>query len=297
MNSAPVEIISAPTILGLKPLGTEFLADRLLDRDLAEKVSSPFPVFQLQTFNEKYSNTRHPQTGCLNPEALQDFSLGLATTVVASLQKGHFPIVLGGDCSILIGAMAAMKRAGDCGLIFFDAHADFYLPHQSITGEVADMDLSIVTGGAPEMLNNLNGTGPYVRPENVIHLGQRDELETKKYNSQDIRNSRINCISLGEIRDYGILKVKSTMLELIKTINSANFWMHFDTDVIDDELNPAVDYRLPGGLTFSEFEELAQCMIDTGKISGLSVSGYNPTLDHDGSIAKNIVKALWQLLG
>ncbi|CAN5501775.1 hypothetical protein BH23BAC1_BH23BAC1_25200 [soil metagenome] len=63
---------------------------------------------------------------------------------------------MGGDCSIHIGIMSALKEKGNYGLIFLDTHADFYAPEQSITGEVADMDLAIVTGRGPEILNNIN---------------------------------------------------------------------------------------------------------------------------------------------
>lgn len=58
------------------------------------------------------------------------------------------------------------------GLIFLDANADFYEPEKSITGEVADMDLAIVTGRGPELLTNINDQRPYLRDENVIHIGQ-----------------------------------------------------------------------------------------------------------------------------
>jgi arginase len=34
------------------------------------------------------------------------------------------------------------------------------------------------------------------------------------------------------------------------------FWIHLDADVLDDEVMPAVDYRLDGGLSFSDLSEL-----------------------------------------
>jgi arginase len=62
---------------------------------------------------------------------------------------------------------------------FLDAHADFYQSEKSISGEVADMDLAIVTGQGPEILKNINNLHPYVKDENVIHIEQRDWEETK----------------------------------------------------------------------------------------------------------------------
>ena len=39
------------------------------------------------------------------------------------------------------------------------------------------------------------------------------------------------------------------------------FWIHLDVDVLDDELMPAVDYRMKGGLTFVELGELLKVLL------------------------------------
>lgn len=44
------------------------------------------------------------------------------------LDAGDVPIVLGGDCSILLGNLLALRRRGRHGLLFIDGHADFYQP-------------------------------------------------------------------------------------------------------------------------------------------------------------------------
>ena len=134
--------------------------------------------------------------------------------------------MLGGDCSILIGIMSALKAIGDYGLIFMDAHADFYQPEKSITGEVADMDLAIVTGRGPEVLTNINNLQPYVEDKNVIHIGQRDWEETKKYGSQDIRDTSIKCHSLGEIEKNGM---DATTMEVLKWISTSKIRKFLDS--------------------------------------------------------------------
>jgi len=70
------------------------------------------------------------------------------------------------------------------------------------------------------------------------------------------------------------------------------FWIHFDTDVISDDENPAVDYRLPGGITFKEAEHLLSRLMQTGKITGVSVTIFNPALDKTGEIAIKIADCL-----
>jgi arginase len=264
-----IEIISAPSILGLKPSGVEDLGKSLINLGLAGKLKAGRPVILVPAPNELYSEKRDPETRCLNAGAIRDFSISLGRSVSNSISHKRFPFVLGGDCSILIGIMSALKKMGNYGLIFLDAHADHYLPDQSITGEVADMDLAIVTGKGPESLTDINGLKPYVKEENVIHVGQRDWDETKKYGSADIRETNIKCYSLAAIERDGIELTTSEILQDIEHPKIKSHCIHFDTDVLSDELNTAVDYRLPGGLTFTEAEHVLSSLLSTGKIAGM----------------------------
>jgi arginase len=289
MGNYDFQIISAPSILGLKPGGVEKLAEVLLDNGLAEKIHSTNPIINVPTLNNLYSEDRD-QVQCLNSKLIRDFSVSLLPVISNTIAKQKTPLVLGGDCSILIGIMPGLKSIGEYGLVFMDAHADFYAPEQSITGEVADMDLAIVSGRGPEILSNMHGLRPYVKEENIIHIGQRDWGETKKYGSNDIRDTNIHCFGFAEIEKKGIKDISSDVLELIDNKEAKGFWVHFDTDVLSDSMNYAVDYRLPGGLTFQDVELLLKALFQTGRITGLSITILNPDLDKDHEITKNIVE-------
>jgi len=212
--------------------------------------------------------------------------------VTQQMQSRNFPLVLGGDCSILIGIMPALKSKGNFGLLFLDAHADFYLPDQSTTGELADMDLSIVTGRGPSILTDINNLGPYIKDRNVIHIGQRDGEETKQYGSQEIKDSGISLFDLSAIRSKGLQRITNDITTQMESLALDGFWIHFDTDVISDDENPAVDYRLPGGLSFQEVTQLLSKLILTGKIIGMSVTIFNPALDTDGTITVKLANCL-----
>ena len=291
-----IGIISAPSILGLRPSGVELLADRLLEAGLAESTGTPYLVQQVPTLNAQYSHKRDAQTNCLNPIALRDFSLQLSQVVSDRLGQQRFPLVLGGDCSILLGIMPALRSMGNYGLVFLDAHADFYEPERSTTGEVADMDLAIVTGRGPELLTNINGLNPYVRDELVVHIGQRDWEETQYYESQDIRETTIACFDLAYIEQKGIVATTTEVIQHINGLQTDGFWIHFDTDVLSDDLNPAVDYRIPGGLQYEQTAYLISHLLSTGKIAGMSVTIYNPALDPNGKVAKNLVDTIGTVL-
>ena len=296
MNKKNIQIISAPSILGLKPTGVEKLADSLLSNGLMKKLKLKKPVLTIPTFNDSYTFTQDPANQCLNVDKLRDFSLILSKQIFELTEKENFLVVLGGDCSILLGITLALKMKGEYGLIFFDAHADFYEPEKSLTGETADMDLAIITGNGPEILGNINDQKPYIKEKNVIHIGQRDWEETQKYGSQDIKDSDIKCFDLKYIKKHGSEKTSNLMIKYMKSLNLENFWIHFDTDVLSDELNPAVDYRLPDGLSFEDCEYFMKELMKTGKIAGISITIFNPELDVENTISKKLVDFLAKFL-
>lgn len=288
-----IQIISAPSILGLKPTGVEKLPESLLTHGLYEKLNCKSLPITVPTLNSLYSFQRDAQTGCLNAENIRTFSQDLDMEISNTLARNYFPLVLGGDCSILIGILPALKLKGNFGLIFCDAHADFYEPEKSITGEVADMELAIVTGRGPELLTNIDHQAPYVFDWNVIHIGQRDWEETQKYGSQDIRETAIDRFDFEYIKKAGITVAEQRIVQQMNKLDVEGFWIHFDTDVLADEENPAVDYRLPGGLSFQECDQLLKSLISTTNITGMSVSIFNPDLDDaQGTIAQKLVRLL-----
>jgi arginase len=68
--------------------------------------------------------------------------------------------------------------------------------------------------------------------------------------------------------------------------------VHFDVDVLDDAVMPAVDYRLPGGLTWVELEEVLRTAMSSGRAIGVDVTIFNPRLDPDGRVAARLAECL-----
>ncbi|HEX6224524.1 MAG TPA: arginase family protein [Chryseolinea sp.] len=290
-----IQIVTASSILGLRPTGVERLAEVLLSNGLQQKLNSANAVIDVPTLNHLYSSLREPH-GVLNAAPLTAFSKSLKETLSKIDIAKKFVLVLGGDCSILIGIMAALRSKGTFGLFFMDAHADFYEPEKSITGEAADMELAIVTGRGPDLLVNIDNLKPYVHDENVIHIGQRDMEETRRYGSQEIRSTGIKCIDLQRLQQQSLLQTKTEIDDHVRKMNAGRFWIHFDTDVIGDMENPAVDYRIPGGLSFKDCQGILNNLIQAHPTIGMSVTIFNPDLDSDEKVAKKIADLISNVL-
>jgi len=245
------------------------------------------------TPSSPYNYERDKETKLLNPEAIKVFSLSLAETVKCELRKNKFPIVIGGDCSILIGNLLALRHLGRYGLFFIDGHSDFYRPEESPTGEVADMDLAIVSGHGPDILSNLDGLKPLVMEQDVVVFGYRDAPQSAEYGCQDIKNTTmINAIELVDVQRLGLQDAASLAIDKLLKNELLGFWIHLDADVLDDSIMSAVDYRLPGGITFSELSNLLRLLLLSKKAVGISITIFNPTLDKDGSMTRNFVSSI-----
>ncbi len=273
----PCSIIDAPSDLGLRRTGVDGLPDALRAAGLLEglpdvRYAGGLPV-------PEYVPLRDKSTGVLNPDGISKFSLRLADRVAFTLDLGRFPIVLGGDCSILLGSALALRRRGRFGLFFLDGHADFYSPESELNGEVASMDLAIVTGHGPGALTNLEGRRPLVREEDVVLFGFRDTELAAAEGSPDVRQTAMHIFDLSEVRRQGVAEAARRGLAALEASGVEGLWVHLDADVLNDEVMPAVDYRMPDGLWPEELTEALKTVLTSPLSVGMEVTIYNPTFD------------------
>jgi arginase len=282
-------VIDAPSILGLSPTGVETLPEALKKAGLIQGLQADY-AGRLDV--PPYNSERDKSTLLLNPHSIKAFSLQLAEKVAEVRRKDRFPVVLGGDCSILIGCMLALRRSGKYGLFFIDGHADFYQPEAEPKGEVASMELALVSGRGPSLLTDIDGLKPLVQDEDIIAFGYRDTGEQQEHGSQDIRESSINAFDLEQVRILGSAIVAQRALERLQKNQLDGFWIHLDADVLDDAIMPAVDYRLPGGLQWAELNEVLRTVMASGQAVGITITIFNPRLDPDGSIASKFTRSI-----
>jgi arginase len=286
-------IVEAPSVLGLKPTGVDGLPARLLDLGLAERIGArragrvPPPA---------YSPERDAETGTLNAHAIATWTPRLADAIGGVLDAGEFPVVLGGDCSIVLGAALALRRRGRYGLLFIDGHADFYQPEANPNGEAASMDLAFATGHGPRLLADIEGRGPLVRHEDAFVFGFRDGDEQAEYGSQPLPPSML-ALDLAAVRRREIEAAAAAAVEHVARTELDGFFIHLDADVLDDAVMPAVDYRIPDGLSIDELKTVLRAALASGRAVGMEVTIYNPALDVDGAAGWALVDVLADALG
>ncbi|HYV88949.1 MAG TPA: arginase family protein [Candidatus Polarisedimenticolia bacterium] len=288
----PISIIEAPLAVGIGLAGTERMSRSLLDSGLASRLQAdiaagPGPA--------DWPQTPDPETGVPNPKAVGDWLLKLGASVEREIGRGRFPVVLGGDCTVLLGSMLGAKRKGAAGLLFIDGHTDYTVPgvrQGAWDAETASMDLALVTGvGKPQNLARLDPAGPLVTPQYTSVFGFRDDDQVAKHGGGDPRAAGIHCQSLQDILIAGFGTSSANALQRVLS-SGKPFWIHLDLDVLDDAVMPANDHRLADGLSIGEVVAIVRRAIATGQAAGINVTIFNPDLDWDGSVARRITDML-----
>lgn len=285
----PYVILEAPSPLGLHPKGVQDAPAALLQAGLAERLGAavagrvePLP----------YDPERDRESGVLNPDGIARYAIDLADRIVPIVEADAIPVVLGGDCSILLGCALAMRRIGRSGLLFVDGHADFYQAEAEPKGEVASMELGFLTGRGAPVLADIEGRSPLVPDEDVVVFGRRDGEDAARFRSRRVEETSILMIDLDEIRRTGLDGALERAFDHLSRPALDGFWLHVDVDVLDEEIMPAVDSPQPGGLSFAELTAVLGGAVATGRLRGLNVTIFNPRMDPDGSITADLTNAL-----
>jgi arginase len=290
-----VAILGAPSNLGLRPQrpdhvpGTWRAPQALRARDLLRRLAA---VDRGDVAAPAYHPARDPATGYRNGAGLAVYTRQLAQRVAAVLDEGRFTLVLGGDCSVLLGSALALKRRGRHGLLFIDGHSDFYFPSHAQISTAAGTDLALATGHGPPELVGIDGLAPYIREDDAVVFGYRDYGEPDRADMQRFERAAFARYPLQQVRAQGASAAMREALRRLERSELDGFWIHVDVDVLDPKIMPAVDSLDPGGMQFSELEEVLTVALASPRALGMELTIYDPDLDPDGHLAEQLVATL-----
>ncbi|MEU5938734.1 arginase family protein [Micromonospora sp. NPDC047548] len=291
-----IAVLDAPTNLGLRPPtstsvpGCAKAPGALRDHDLLARLRARDAG--CLTPPRYDPGDWRPGDGVCHAREISGYSLTLADRIGAIIDRGEFPLVLGGDCSVLLGSALAMHRLGEAvggriGLVFVDGHSDFRHPgNASYVGAAAGEDLALVTGRGQADLAAIEGRRPYFRDIDVVVLGIRAQDEYRL----DLQAAGITTRPVPALRAEGAARTAQWAHEQLA--DCAGYWVHIDVDVLDPAVMPAVDAPDPGGIAFAELEILLDGLVDTPHCLGVELTVFDPDYDPDGSYAAEIVNTI-----
>ena len=290
-------IVEAPSALGHVPehLGVERAPGVLLGAGLADGLAAR-RAGRVEAAG--YSAGRDSETQIMNPQAIRDYSTLLADAVTAVLGEGEFPVVLGGDCSILLGTMLALRRRGRYGLLHIDGDADYYQPEVNpLNGAASASDLAFATGRGPDVLTDIEGLRPLVRAEDVVVFASRDAADRERRGCQPLPAGML-VVDRDQVRRLGADAAAREAVGYLTRDEGPEdgFWIHLDADVLDQTIMQAVDDPRPDGLAWDELVTVLSIAVRSARAVGLQVAIYNPDIHAGGANGRGLAATVREAL-
>lgn len=238
--------------------------------------------------------------GFLNERALLEMVATVDERVRTALASGHFPLVYGADCAVLLAAVPALAgAAGSAGLVFIDGHEDATTMEATTTGEAANMEIAFLLGltgkQAPEPLPGRAGV---LRPEAIVMLGMRDEQYRSETGTATVAG-QIRLLPADQVHTDPAHAGKQAAEQVAS--QASGWWLHTDLDVLaGDEFSAcgaAHDPAMPGGLSWAELTTVLSSALRVGGCRGWSLGVYNPDLDPDRRSARQVVNLVTHVIG
>ena len=291
-----IAIIGAPTSAAVLASGHERAPAALRAAGIVERLrAAGFDVTDMGDVKTQISqpDDEHPRARNIPPliAALNE----LRPHVEVAVKSGALPLILGGDCSIVLATVAGARRYyRHVGLIYVDRDADMNVPATTPSGCVDGMVVSHLIGrGAPELIR-FWGEPPLVREPDIVLFGvdrldapEKIALERapiRRYLGEDIRRTGVTAAA-----ESAVARMQGGQHEFV---------LRLDVDAIASKDFSAASFSGTdgGGMSLADTQTAMAIFAARPNMVALEVSTYNPTLDPDGSGAKVLVELLVGIL-
>ncbi|WP_414047624.1 arginase [Macrococcus equi] len=292
-----IEIIGAPSAFGQRKLGVNMGPDAMLYAGLVERIENightvldrgnvESPAIDMKKYKSE-------QGGLRNLEEVTAFCEDLCTKVDEVVQKGNYPVVIGGDHSIAMGTISGIaKHYDNLGVIWYDAHGDLNIDESSPSGNIHGMPLRALIGDGHEDLVNIGGYKNKVKVENIVLIGMRDLDEGEK---EYIKKVGIKTYTMADIDRLGIGQVIDESLEHLKGCDGIH--LSLDVDALDPVETPGTGTTVPGGITYRESHYALELLHDSERITSFEIVEVNPLIDIYNKTAEQAVGLVGSFFG
>ncbi|WP_407361130.1 arginase family protein [Microbacterium sp. LBN7] len=287
-----ITLLSAPSNLGLRPPqrgsvpGTAKAPEALREAGLHTRFAERGAIDGGVVLSARYVDDDDTRAAghVRNEAALVEHSRRLAARITDVLAAESAPLVIGGDCALLLGAGMASARRGRTGLVHVDGHTDFRHPGNSDeSASVAGEALAAAIGYHWPAIADIDGLSPYFAAARTAHIGHRDDDEEQ----EEVRALLGLVTPAADVIRRGAAAVAA---DSAAAAGPDGYWLQVDVDVLDASVMPAVDSPDPGGLTAAQLTDLLRELAP--RAIGASITVFDPDLDPDGRYARLLVDIL-----
>ena len=273
LQTQNIAIISAEIGWGSTIASAEYGPQQLLDAGLAERLHAT--VTRIQAIPSM-------RDGALSDEdteiAIMANAGRVSDAVVASIQQGMFPVIIGGDHTSALGFHSGLARVyGETGIIWVDTHPDLNTLKTSLSGHIHGMVLAGVLGrGSERMLEATKSCQTSDAHVAMVGIRAIDDAEQAW-----LDEGVIQCMKMDAVHERGL---QACMFDAVATVNQAEagFGLTIDIDAIDPSQAPFVATPVEDGIDADEFARVLAQLPHQERLLGMEVVEFTPRNDEPG---------------
>ncbi|MBP8270418.1 MAG: arginase [Sphaerotilus sp.] len=298
MRKPEVSLIGVPTDAGASARGASMGPEALRVAGLRERLEAHgLTVHDTGNLSGPPNPWQPPVDGYRHLAEVAQWNRLTHDAVLAELQAGRLPIMLGGDHCLGIGSISAVARycreqGRKLRVLWLDAHADFNTSTITPSGNIHGMPVACLCGFGPDELTSIGGHVPAISPKVIRQIGIRsvDEGEKRFVHQQDL--------DVFDMRFIDEMGMRHAMELALATLDErTHLHVSFDVDFLDPDIAPGVGTTVPGGPTYREAQLCMEMIADTGRLASLDVVELNPAFDHRNRTAELAVDLIESLFG
>jgi arginase len=288
-STVKVAVFGVPSAAGARAAGAERAAFVLREAGLLDALRATgarvVNLSDLSLFPFR-ADPEHPTAR--NAEVVACALRATADEMTRALREG-FTIVVGGDCTLTVGALAGARAAlgRPVGVVYVDADADLNTPETTPSGFLAGMALSLALGRGPKELIAPLGTAPVLDPDHAALVGFRG-LDPGERNTIGDLGLALPALAA---RRIGMRVAAALALDAIAN-DEGPVLVHLDVDAIDYAEMPVKDAMDGAGLTVAEVSDLLTALAGSPRVVGFHIAEFNPARDPDGVHARKVIALL-----
>lgn len=201
----------------------------------------------------------------------------LSLRIQTAIQKGYFPIVLGGDHSLAMGTWAGVyeaKQRQDFSLLWFDAHMDANTLETTPSMAPHGMPIAALIGhGYPEWSKTDAYGHSILKPDNIYQFGIRS-YDTGEANLLAIHGAHVDyaakCLELG---------LEDCIQDVMKNLQTKYYGVSIDVDAFDPTFAPGTGTTEPDGLNPNDMLSFLENIANDERCLALEIMEFNPDKD------------------
>jgi arginase len=194
------------------------------------------------------------------------------------LRRADFVLVVGGNCTIALGVMAALRRLEDQqpGLLYVDRGYDINTPESTTDGALDWMGMAhaLALPGCADVLTDAFGPRPLLQPHQVAWLGVEPSMGTEWEREQAA------LLNLQVIPSTAFASDPSgAAMAALRRLPPGPLAVHFDVDVLDFTDAPLAE-NTDGRNTGPRLDQAAEALVLAARdprFRALSIGELNPT--------------------